>query len=118
MAEVTPTPNAKDVADNKVFAVLAYFGILFLIPLLAAKESPFARFHANQGLILFLANIAVSIVASILSIVLIMISPILGSICWIILCLGLFILFILGVINAARGEMKELPLIGSFRLIK
>lgn len=118
MAEVTPTPNAKDVADNKVFAVLAYFGILFLIPLLAAKESPFARFHANQGLILFLAGIAVAIVASILSIVLGLISPILGMICWAVLYLGMFVLTVLGIINAVKGEMKELPLIGSFQLIK
>jgi uncharacterized membrane protein len=112
MAEVTPTPDAKDVADNKVFAILAYFGILFLIPLLAAKESPFARFHTNQGLILFLANIAVWIIVVVLG----LISYVLGLI-GSILYLGLFILFILGVINAAKGEMKELPLIGTFKLI-
>ncbi|MDR1454993.1 MAG: DUF4870 domain-containing protein [Tannerella sp.] len=113
MAEVTPTPDAKDVAENKVFAILAYFGILFLIPLFAAKESPFARFHTNQGLNLFLTQIAVWIIVLILS----LISSILGMI-GSILYLGMFILFILGVINAAKGEMKELPLIGKFRLIK
>ena len=32
-------------------AILAYFGILVLIPILAAKDSKFARFHANQGLL-------------------------------------------------------------------
>jgi uncharacterized membrane protein len=118
MTEVTPTPDPRDVADNKVFAILAYFGILFLIPLLAAKESPFARFHANQGLILFLTNIAASIAVGILSMILSLIFPILGILCWAILILGMFILFILGVDHAIRGEMKELPLIGAFQLIK
>jgi uncharacterized membrane protein len=115
MAEVTPTPEAKDVADNKVFAILAYFGILFLIPLLAAKESPFARFHTNQGLILFLVYIAVIIIMTVLSIIG---SGVLMGLISVLLYLGLFVLCILGVVNAARGEKKELPLIGTFRLIK
>ena len=54
MEEVNVTPDPNDVQSNKVMAILAYFGILFLIPLLAAKESPFARYHTNQGLVLFL----------------------------------------------------------------
>ena len=41
--EVTP----EDVQNNKVFAILAYIGILVLVPIFAAKESKFARFHAN-----------------------------------------------------------------------
>ena len=113
MAEVTPTPDAKDVADNKIFAILAYFGILFLIPLIAAKESPFAKFHANQGLNLFLVEVALSIVNFILLVIL----PILGVITYL-LYLGVMVLAILGIINAAKGEMKELPFIGQFRLIK
>ncbi|MEI8042594.1 MAG: DUF4339 domain-containing protein [Verrucomicrobiota bacterium] len=43
------TPDPADVDKNKIFAVLAYLGILFLVPLLAAKESRFARYHTNQG---------------------------------------------------------------------
>ena len=50
MEEVNVTPDPNDVQSNKVMAILAYFGILFLIPLLAAKESAYARYHTNQGL--------------------------------------------------------------------
>ena len=32
-------------------------GILCLVPILAAKDSPFAKYHANQGLVLFLLEI-------------------------------------------------------------
>ena len=62
---------------NKVMAILAY--IIFFIPLLAAKESKFAMYHANQGLVLFLLAVAVSIVGTIIPLGWFLILPI-GSI--------------------------------------
>ena len=47
MIEPPKTPQ-QDVEQNKVMAVLAYFGILVLIPILAAKESKFARFQPRS----------------------------------------------------------------------
>jgi uncharacterized membrane protein len=76
-----------------------------------AKNSPFAKFHANQQLNLLLAAIAVNVVGTII--------PILGW--FIILPLGtilIFVLAIMGIINAVKGEMKKLPIIGGFELIK
>jgi len=98
-----------DIENNKVMALLAY--IIFLVPLLAAKESKFAMFHTNQGLILFLCAVAVNIVGGIV--------PIVGWL--IILPLGnlfVFILAIIGIINAAKGEAKPLPLIGGIKILK
>ncbi|MDR1408459.1 MAG: zinc ribbon domain-containing protein [Tannerella sp.] len=120
MTEVTPTPD-KDVQDNKLYAILAYFSILFLIPLLAAKESPYARFHANQGCILFILDIAVWIVLFIISFITALILPSLLFIIGIInllLYLGLAVLVVIGIINAAKGEKKELPFIGKYQIIK
>jgi uncharacterized membrane protein len=101
-------PDPADVEKNKVMGILAY--ILFLIPLLAAKESKFAMYHANQGLVLFLTVIAVNIVGSII--------PIIG---WFLLLplgnLAVLILAIIGIINAAKGETKQLPLIGKLKLL-
>ena len=103
----------KDITDNKVMAVLAYIGILFLIPLLAAPNSRFARFHANQGLVLFLAEVVLGAAGGVLGLI-----PFVG---WIIssaigiVCLAFMII---GIVNAANGKAKELPLIGSFKLIK
>lgn len=103
----------KDVEDNKAMAIIGYIlPILFFIPLVTdAKNSPFAKFHANQQLNLLLAAIAVNIVGTII--------PILGW--FIILPLGslaLIVVAIIGIMNAAKGEMKALPLIGGFSLIK
>lgn len=105
-----------DIESNKVMGILSYLSWLVLIPLIAAPKSPFARFHANQGLILAIIEIAFSIVLGALSLI-----PGVGIIFNIILSLlGLvFLLFsILGIVNAANGKAKELPVIGKIRLIK
>jgi len=111
----TPDTTAKfdpiDIEKNKIMAILAY--IIWLIPLLAAKDSKFARFHTNQGLVVFILSIAWSVVTSIIS----SISFLFGSI----FSLGslLFLaLMIVGIINAANGRAKELPVIGSINIIQ
>lgn len=55
--KATPTFDQKDVEENKIFAALSYLGILFLIPLLAKKESPFAQAHAKQGLVVCIIEV-------------------------------------------------------------
>jgi len=106
-------PVNKDVEENKAMAIVGYIlPILFFVPLLSdAKNIPYAKFHANQQLNLLLTAIAVNVVGSII--------PFIGW--FIILPIGslvVLVLVIMGVINAAKGEMKKLPIIGDFTLIK
>lgn len=110
--------DIKDAQDNKAMAVLAY--IIFLIPLLAAKDSPFARYHTNQGLVLAIAAVAYGIVYSILSTIVLAISwrlylvvSILG---WVSVVFA--VLSVIGIINAVNGRMKPLPIIGGIRILK
>jgi uncharacterized membrane protein len=115
------TVDPKDVQDNKVMAILAYFGILFLVPLIAAKESPFARFHTNQGILLCIAGVVLNVVLYTLMIILALIHPIFMALAGIIslVCgIGLLALMIIGIINAAKGEAKELPVIGKYKILK
>jgi uncharacterized membrane protein len=114
------TPDPADVDKNKIFAVLAYLGILFLVPLLAAKESRFARYHTNQGVVLFLAAIVCWIGAFVLTFILALIPIIkfIGCLIWPVVWLGILALVVIGIINAAKGECKPLPLIGQYKLIK
>ena len=118
VVEAEPVENAStsessksdsDVEKNKGMAILAYF--IFFIPMLTdAKESKFAMFHANQSLVLVLTLVGVSVVGGII--------PFLG---WFIILpfgyLFVFVLAILGLINAASGKMKELPLIGGIHIL-
>ena len=120
------TSEADDARNNKAMGVLAYLGILVLVPIFAAKESKFARYHANQGLVLALAEIAFAIVYSILTGILTAI--LLGTGAWglwsvITTLLGLvwlvfLALAIIGIVNAVNGKMKDLPVIGKIRILK
>ena len=101
--------DSKDVEKNKVFGILAYIGILFIVPLLAAPESKFAKFHANQGCILFIGGVGLAVVAWI---------PVIG---WLIGFFGwitILVLAVMGIINAAGGKMEKLPIIGDIEIIK
>lgn len=122
-----PVSREADIEANKAMAVLSYLGILVLIPIFAAKQSPFARFHANQGLVLFLAAVAYGILSAI-------ILAIVGAIVFssysgfglytalsLILNLGyifFLVLAIMGIVNAVKGEEKRLPLIGNIQILK
>ncbi len=119
-ADTTAEFEQQDIEKNKFIAILAYFGILVLIPIFVAKDSKFARFHANQGLVLCIAAVLYSVAYSILSGLIVAISWRLYWLVSIVGLLGLVFLvwFVLGIINAAGGRAKELPFIGHFRLLK
>lgn len=112
-----------DIEANKVASGFAYLGILFFIPLVACPGSPFGKFHANQGLVLFLFSIAVSVVSSILGAFwgVPVLGAFLGTIGNIVGWLGGLCelgLLIYGMVNTFPGKAVELPLIGRITLIK
>ena len=112
--------DAADIQQNKVMAILAYIGPLVFVSIFAAKGSKFARYHSNQGLILLIASAAWGVAYGILSAVLLAISWRLYFITGIlgIVSLVFIVPMVLGIINAANGRAKELPIIGKFRLLK
>ena len=114
-AEFDPT----DIAQNKGMAILAYFGILVLFPILGAKHSRFAQYHANQGLILLIVSLAYGVADAILEAVLGWV-PVLGALASLVLLVGdllILAMAILGIVNAAKGVAKEVPLVGKYRLL-
>jgi len=120
-ADTTSEYDPKDINDNKIMAVLAYLGLLFLVPLLAAKDSKFARFHTNQGIVLCIAGVAIGFIVGIVSSILLFIAPILSIITSLlsgVVYIVMLVFMILGIVNAATGKAKELPLIGSIKIIK
>ena len=115
-ADTTASFDQNDINQNKVMAVLAYIGILVLIPIFAAKNSKFARFHSNQGLLLCIVSLAMSVINIVLGEI-----PVIGVILGIasgLISLVVFVLAIIGIINAVQGKAKELPIVGKYRIIK
>lgn len=119
-ADTTTEYDKSDIENNKVMAVLAYLGILVLIPIFAAKNSKYARYHANQGLILLIVCVIWSIIYGVLTSVILSISwrlyslvSIIGLVSWVFV-----ILAIIGIVNAVSGKAKELPVIGKYKILK
>lgn len=106
--EKSATTKIDDGSKRLIYAA-AYFGVLFFLPLVLLPDSKVGKFHANQGLVLFLANIILSVFASALS-------SVLGEFLGIIAALPP-LLMVYGAVNAYRGRMLELPLIGKIRLL-
>ena len=123
VAPAAAEPNAAqqtpgdDISEHKLYAILGYIlPFLFFLPLLqeSSKHNAFARFHANQQLILLIGWAALYVVGNMLVMILYMMGVFLLPL----LNLAFLVLAILGIIHAAQGQMKELPVIGKFRLLK
>jgi len=114
------TDEAKDAQDNKVMGILAY--IIFFIPLLTGdyKKSPFVKFHTNQGTVLFLASLILTVAWNILAailmvtIILIPVVVLVSGLIWIVPTA----FAVLGIVNVCNGKMKELPIIGKWTIVK
>ena len=120
-ADTTAQFDGADIEQNKIMALLSYIGFLFLVPILAAPTSKFARFHANQGIVLFILEAAYGIATGIILAILGFISGFLTMILSIVLGLVSIVFFvfaILGIMNAFNGKAKELPFIGKFKILK
>ena len=117
------TPD-QDVQQNRGLAWLSYCGPLFLIPMFVKKDSPYCQYHVKQGATWCALYIAYAITKYILLAIIGAIFPapwyslghstvynifsLLFSAGTIFLC----VLAIIGIVNAATGKKKELPVIG------
>ena len=86
-------------ANTKILSVLSYISIFCLLPFLFAPNDEKAKFHGRQGLVLFITTLIGNLVGRIF------------NVGWVVTLISLFLTF-KGVMNAARGEQVELPLIG------
>jgi uncharacterized membrane protein len=100
--------TAEDIEKNKVISGLAY--IIFFLPLIVCPSSPFGKFHANQGLLLFITSVLGSIILSLI--------PFIGWILLPLFSLAIFVFVIIGLVGAINGKAQQLPIIGKYRIIK
>lgn len=107
-------PRSRDSTSN-LFAILSYVSYflglpfwLFPIVPLAMKRDAFSVYHAKQALTLIIVIVVAAIVSVPLMFVAIGFLTIFAA-----LIIGL-VLAILGIVNAANGAMKPLPLIGGW----
>jgi uncharacterized membrane protein len=95
--------NEQGDGNKKLYCVLSYFFILWLVGLIQMPNDPDVRFHVAAAI--------VSVLGSVI--------PILG---WFIIApvggIAVLVLAIMGIINAVNNQQKELPLIGKIKILK
>lgn len=86
-------------------ALISYLGILCLVPILTKDKDEFVHFHAKQGLVLFVCEVATWMVLAVIPFFWFLTNLI--GIVWLVLS-------IVGIVNVTKSQKKELPVIGQF----
>jgi len=92
MEEKKPTSTN---SDSNLMAALSYVWILSVVMLIIKKDDEFVKFHARQGLILFIVSF-------------IGVIPVIGWFIWLIVV----VFEIIGFIKALSGERYKVPVVG------
>ncbi len=100
--------------DKKVTGIIAYISIIGWVIAYCAGDKEGAKFHLNQALVVAIGGIAAGVLSTILAFII----PIVGMILSSLLSLAVFVYAIMGIIYAAQEQDKELPLIGSIKILK
>ncbi len=108
----TPPPPAGTSSNRTLMLVLAYLGFLAVIPLVAEKNDREVQWHAKNGLVLFVAELAVMVVLAMSHLI-----PGVG--CLASLMFPLFglvftVIAILGIYKAVNGQRLVIPVLSDF----
>lgn len=95
--------------DKKTTGIVAYITWIGWIVAFCAGDKEGAKFHLNQALVIFLAQIVASVIRVI---------PYVGGVVSTILSIFLFVCWIMGLIYACQDQEKEVPLLGQIKILK
>ena len=95
--------------NKKTTGIVAYITWIGLIIAFCAGDKEGAKFHINQALVIFLAQLVASIIRVI---------PYVGGIVSTILSIFLVVCWVMGLVYACKEEEKEVPLIGQIKILK
>lgn len=108
--------NDKTIDDTRLFSVLSYISILWIVGLISDSDNCVVRFHINQGIVKTIifgsAWFVLFVISKVFSAISIVLIPIV-SLLWIIYFSIMLIYMILGIINAKNEIQKPLPIIGT-----
>lgn len=95
--------------DKKITGIIAYLTIIGWIIAYIAGDKEGAKFHLNQGLVIALCGIVNSIIGMI---------PFIGGIVSFVISVLMLVCVVIGIIAAAKDEEKEVPVLGSIKILK
>ncbi len=110
MSTTPETPAA--VTEDRTVAILSYItivGFIIAIVMHSSKKTALGAFHLRQALGLFISGLAFGLCVIVLAFI-----PILGWLAIAVGWLSLLVFLIMGLIAAASGEQKPLPVVGAY----
>jgi uncharacterized membrane protein len=102
-----PLTNEVPASEDKTVAILSYvtfIGFIVAVILHGNNKTRLGAFHLRQALGLWITAIACWVILPMI--------PVIGWIALPFVTLGIFILAVIGLIAAANGQMKPVPLLG------
>jgi uncharacterized membrane protein len=105
----TPPPPGAASPNRGLMLVLAYLGILAVIPLVVEKNDPEVQWHAKHGLVLLVCEIILGILIGIIT----HFVPFAGCVLWLIWPL-IFIFHIFLIVKAVNGQRILIPGISEY----
>ena len=115
-----PTPASIPSSNRTIMIVLAYLGLLALIPLLVEKNDREVQWHAKHGLVLLVVEVALFIGLSIVGAIVGHI-PVIGCLGALIgalisfgLTIGILVVHIICIVKGVNGERFTLPYISQY----
>ena len=96
--------------DTKGITIATLSYLLFFLPFIFCADNKYARFHANQGLVLLIFSAVLILIFAFI--------PVVGKYFTMFFALVSFIFLIIGISNALSGRAKRLPIIGKINLIE
>jgi fumarate reductase subunit D len=97
-----PGTNSQTIEEGKLFAAVGYFSFLCFVPLLWKRDNRFAQFHGRQGLILFVVELA----ASMLTVI-----PVLGNAIFMIFWVFIGLLSLISIVKVLKNEYWQIPIV-------
>ncbi len=112
-SETPPVTPVAPATEDRTVAILAYItiiGFIIAIVMHGSKKTPLGSFHLRQvlglvvtGLALWLPGIIISMIP-VVNFLMLLIWPLIG--------ISMFVLWLLGLIAAANGQSKPVPVLG------
>jgi len=110
---VTPVAPVSGAAEDRTVAILTYvtiIGFIIAIVMHGNKKTALGAFHLRQGLGLFITAVVAWFACMVIAFI-----PVLNLITFILgpaVTIGLFVLWLMGIIAAVNGQQKPIPLLG------
>jgi uncharacterized membrane protein len=103
------TPPGAASPNRTIMLILAYLGVLAVVPLVVEKNDPEVQWHAKHGLVLLVAEVILGIVIAMVT----HFVPFAGCVLWLVWPL-IFIFHIILIVKAVNGQRLLIPGISEY----